>query len=438
MMKPTCTPLFARSRLALAVAVAAACLALDASAARQALVVGNDAYQSINPLRNARNDANTMARELEAAGFKVTRVLDATRERLNNEFDGFVRRLEKGDEVVFFFSGHGSQPPSAGPFLLPVDIKVGSDHKSILRDGFSLESAIDELNQRARFSLFIIDACRDDPFRQTTAGRSLPAGSGLSRIEPPDGTLVIMAASKGQQALDRLSDNDPVKNGLFTRELVKQMRTRGLPVTEMLRRVRTNVVAAANTVNHKQKPSLTDESSSDFFFYPGGAPDRVQPEPAPEPVPVRVREPDPVPAPAPPPRQQEAARPPVYSAPSPAVTTAPRPASVSVSDAQRELDAWDAAERAGTRAALESFVARFPDGRYTPRARSKLAGMGAAAPAPAQAVRPAAPAAHNPQAEFEVWDRASTSGRKADYEAYLQMYPSGRYVDLVRAALKKL
>lgn len=79
-----------------------------------------------------------------------------------------------------------------------------------------------------------------------------------------------MAASKGQQALDRLSDNDPVKNGLFTRELVKQMRTRGLPVTEMLRKVRTNVVAAANTVNHKQKPSLTDESSSDFFFYPAG------------------------------------------------------------------------------------------------------------------------------------------------------------------------
>lgn len=431
-MKPTHWPRFAPSRLVLALSMAAASLALDASAARLALVVGNDAYQTINPLKNARNDANTMSRELEAAGFKVTRVLDATRERLNNEFDGFVRRLEKGDEVVFFFSGHGSQPPSAGPYLLPVDIKVGSDHKSILRDGFSLESAIDELNQRARFSLFIIDACRDDPFRQTTAGRSLPAGSGLSRIEPPDGTLVIMAASKGQQALDRLSDNDPVKNGLFTRELVKQMRTRGLPVTEMLRKVRTNVVAAANSVNHKQKPSLTDESSSDFFFYPAGASERAQPVVAPDPQPLR--QPDPVPAPAP--RQQEAVRP-VYAAPTTAPAPAPAPA-VSVSDAQRELDAWDAAERAGTRSALESFVSRYPDGRYTPRARVKLAGMApapVATPAPAPAPRPAA---HNPQAEFEVWDRATSSGRRADYEAYLQQYPNGRYVDLVRAALKKL
>jgi hypothetical protein len=418
MMKPTRSIRLASSRLALAVALAAACLALDASAARQALVVGNDAYQSINPLRNARNDANTMARELEAAGFKVTRVLDATRERLNNEFDGFVRRLEKGDEVVFFFSGHGSQPPSAGPFLLPVDIKVGSDHKSILRDGFSLESAIDELNQRARFSLFIIDACRDDPFRQTTAGRSLPAGSGLSRIEPPDGTLVIMAASKGQQALDRLSDNDPVKNGLFTRELVKQMRTRGLPVTEMLRRVRTNVVAAANTVNHKQKPSLTDESSSDFFFYPGGAPDRAfspnrsQPSPCLHPF-VRAR---PTRMPAPPPRQQEAVRPPVYvRARHLRSPQHPAPAPVSVSDAQRELDAWDAAERAGTRSCAGELRGPLP-GRPLHTARAQQAGRhgrsGCTCPcAPARA--PGGPgSAYNPQAEFEVWDRASSSGRK--------------------------
>jgi hypothetical protein len=289
---------------------------------------------------------------------------------------------------------------------------------------------MEELNQRARFSLFIIDACRDDPFRQTVAGRSLAPGSGLSRVEPPKGTLVIMAASKGQQALDKLSATDPVPNGLFTREMIKQMRTRGLSATDMLKRVRTSVEAAADGVNHKQRPSLTDESSSDFFFYPGGAADRVSPMPAPAPEPERVRVPDPVPAP--PPRQTEAVRP-VYTPPAPA----PSPVPASISDAQRELDAWDAAERVGTRSALEGFVSRYPDGRYSPRARVKLEGM-APAPAPAPAPRPAAPVAHNPQAEFEVWDRASTSGRKADYEAYLQMYPNGRYVDLVRAALKKL
>ena len=89
---------------------------------------------------------------------------------------------------------------------------------------------------------------------------------------------------------------------------------------------------------------------------------------------------------------------------------------------------------------MERYLAQYPQGRYVPLARDKLSGM-AASPAPAPVATPApaaAPAAHNPQAEFEVWDRASTSNKKADYEAYLRVYPNGRYVDLARAAIKKL
>jgi outer membrane protein assembly factor BamD (BamD/ComL family) len=111
-----------------------------------------------------------------------------------------------------------------------------------------------------------------------------------------------------------------------------------------------------------------------------------------------------------------------------------------MSEAQREFDAWEAAGKTNTRASYERFVSQFPDGRYTPQARTKLAGM-AAAPAPAAVATPApapAAAANNPQAEFEVWDRASTSNRKADYEDYLRLYPNGRYLELARAALKKL
>jgi hypothetical protein len=83
-----------------------------------------DRYQHVTPLRNARNDAQSFSKELQAAGFQVTTVLDGTREQMHDQIDGFLRRIEKGDEVVFFFSGHGSQPPQLGPYLLPVDIKV--------------------------------------------------------------------------------------------------------------------------------------------------------------------------------------------------------------------------------------------------------------------------------------------------------------------------
>jgi uncharacterized caspase-like protein len=424
----------------LTLAVAAACGAFDASAARLAMVVGNDAYQNATPLRNARNDAQSLARELEAAGFRVTRLLDATRSSFNDALDGFLRKIEKGDEVVFFFSGHGSQPPQLGPYLLPVDIRVTGE-RAIQLDGQSLDQLVDDLNRRARFSLVIVDACRNDPFRETVAGRALPPGSSLSRIEPPRGSMIIMAASKGQQALDSLGRSDPVPNGLFTRELIKQMRTPGLSASDMLKRVRGSVEAAANTVNHQQRPSLMDESSTDFYFYPAGSrplaqaapePARfVAPAPAPAPVPASV--PARAPAPAPVPLTT------LTTPPAPAPAPPPR-ASATVSDAQREFDAWEAAGRVGTRAAFDAFISQYPEGRYTPQARVRVAGM-AAAPAPAPAAAPAAPpkpAAYNPQAEFEVWDRAATSKLKADYENYLSQYPNGRYVELARAALKKL
>jgi uncharacterized caspase-like protein len=333
--------------------------AMPTQAARLALVVGNDNYTQVPKLRNARNDAQSLARELEAAGFRVTRVLDANRNTLNESLDNFLKRVEKGDEVVFFFSGHGSQPPQLGPFLLPVDIQVSSE-RSIQRDGLSLEQVVDDLNKRARFSLVIVDACRDDPFRETQAGRSLPPGSALSRIEPPKGTMIIMAASKGQQALDRLGNSDTVPNGLFTRELIKQMRQPGLSAGEMMKRVRANVEASALTVNHQQRPSLVDESSSEFFFYP------------------------------PRPGQVVASATPQPAAPQAVATPAPAPPAVVVSSygPQREFDAWEAASLNGTRSALEAFVAEYPDGRYTPRARARIAQLaagGKAAPEPVPA-----------------------------------------------------
>jgi len=138
-------------RLAMVVAttLAVALGADPAQAARLALVIGNDTYSRVPQLRNARNDARSIATELEAAGFKVTRVFDGTRRSMNEALDGFVRRIDKGDEVIFYFSGHGSQPPQSGPFLLPVDIEVSSE-RAILRDGVSLEQVVDDLGRRAR------------------------------------------------------------------------------------------------------------------------------------------------------------------------------------------------------------------------------------------------------------------------------------------------
>ena len=403
---------------------------LSAQAARLALVMGNDNYKYVTTLRNARNDAQALSRELEAAGFNVTRVLDGSRQAMNSALDGFLQRVNKGDEVVVFFSGHGSQPPQVGPMLLPVDIQPTSE-RVIQRDGISLDQVVDDLNKRARFALLIIDACRDDPFRQTSAGRAIAPGSGLGRIEPPKGTMVIMAASKGQQALDRLSDRDTTPNGLFTRELIRHIRTPGLSASEMMRRVKSGVEEAAASVNHVQRPALMDESSSDFYFYPpqgsGGAvaaePQRVTPPPRPIAAPAPVTTPvvanlTPIAAPAP-------VITPTTAPATPVASTGTR------SEAQREFDAWDAATRTPTRSGLEGFLREFPNGRYASQARTRLAALGgSASPAPAATAAPVAP---SPQAEFEYWERITARGTREAYEEYLRTYPNGRHADIARA-----
>lgn len=352
-------------KLAFAAAVIAAGFVDASEAARLAMVVGNDNYQSVTRLRNSRNDAQAVAAELQRAGFAVTTVLDGTRQAMNHALDGFLARVEKGDEVVFYFSGHGSQPPSAGPYLLPVDIQV-SNERSIMRDGMSLEQLVTDLNQRARFSLLIIDACRDDPFRQTSAGRSLPPGSALARLEPPRGSMIIMAASKGQQALDRLSDRDPVPNGLFTRELLKHMRTPGLSAGEMLKRVRGSVERTAASVNHQQRPSLVDEASSDFFFYPGTA---VTQSPMPAPAPLSAPAPAPAqPAAALPASPGSGARLAPLPGPSTPLLVRPPPSS-SAAAAIGDFKDWQLASKLQTTAGYVAYLHARPNGRWAQAAR---------------------------------------------------------------------
>ena len=61
----------------------ALCLCAQAQAKRMALVIGNDQYQAVDKLKNARNDARLMASVLAKAGFEVTEARDLGRERLS-------------------------------------------------------------------------------------------------------------------------------------------------------------------------------------------------------------------------------------------------------------------------------------------------------------------------------------------------------------------
>ena len=56
---------------------------------RKALVIGNDSYQKISLLSNAREDARLMAESLITFGFKVQIKLDVTEKQFKSELRNF-------------------------------------------------------------------------------------------------------------------------------------------------------------------------------------------------------------------------------------------------------------------------------------------------------------------------------------------------------------
>ncbi|MFM9886951.1 MAG: SUMF1/EgtB/PvdO family nonheme iron enzyme [Burkholderiales bacterium] len=317
---------------------------------RVALVIGNDGYRHVEALRNARADARAIANALANTGFAVTLHFDADQSTMKAALRNFKSRIGGGDEAVFYYSGHGVQFGSEN-YLLPIDIRSESEDQ-IRDDAVPLQRVLDDLqDQKARFSLAIVDACRNNPFRR--AGRAI-GGRGLAKTTGATGQIVLYSAGAGQQALDQLGKNDKSPNGLFTRVFLREMEKPGVPVDRVLRNVREEVARLAKSVGHEQVPALYDQALGEFYFRPGNPSD------------ARV------------------------------ATIGPAPvADPSTND--RAL--WEAVKDSRDPEELRAYIAQFPQGIFAGLARARLKSAEAAKPPPTQVASgvPAAPAA-TPQA----------------------------------------
>ena len=197
--------------------------AAPVAAHRLALVIGNDSYEHAQPLRNARADARAIAAVLQGLGYTVTLKQDVNLQQMKQALRAFKAQVAGGDEVVFYFSGHGVQFGGTN-YLIPVDL-VPQNEEQVSDDSVGLQRVLDDLSeQKARFSLAIIDACRDNPFKGS--GRAI-GKRGLAPVTAATGEMVLYSAGAGQEALDRLGAQDADPNGLFTRVLIKEIKKPG-------------------------------------------------------------------------------------------------------------------------------------------------------------------------------------------------------------------
>jgi hypothetical protein len=260
-----------------------------AAQSRLAFVVGNDAYRNVDPLRKAVNDARAVARSLQNLGFKVTLGENLDWRGTVEKFSTFENAITPGDTAFVFYSGHGVEIDGAN-YLIPVDApKVGPEQQSLLKDvSISTDSLVQRLKARGtRAQVIVLDACRDNPFRQSN-GRAIGGARGLARMSTPGGVFMIYSAGVGESALDRLSDGDANPNSVFTRSFLPLLEDPQNSLIAVAKQTRARVKDLASSVGQTQSPAYYDEIDGDLFLATGATVAAPAPAPSvpPRPLPV--------------------------------------------------------------------------------------------------------------------------------------------------------
>ncbi|MEM9047281.1 MAG: caspase family protein [Pseudomonadota bacterium] len=232
------------------------------AAQRYAIVVGNDRYQHVAPLFNARADAALVAEFLRSSGFFVVERYDLDA----RGFEALLRKalfeIEADAEVLFYYAGHGFQIGRRN-YVVPVDADLKSS-ADVAFETVTLDSLVAILGARARLQVVFLDSCRDNPFadQTTLAGLSSipqPTKTGYAPMSAPMNTLLSFSTAPGAVAIDGAGANSP-----FTGALIDVASSApGRSLTRVLEQVRRQVY---RETEGRQIPWESSTLVEDFSF----------------------------------------------------------------------------------------------------------------------------------------------------------------------------
>jgi TPR repeat protein len=275
-----------------------------AAETRRAFLVGIERYndQYIPQLRLSNSDAKGLGKDLEEVGFDKKNIKVVTdpgsREAFEKEFSAFLKTVEKGDTVIFFFSGHGfgieadqtnyllfgnlkspfnftksqlteQERKNNAVVRLRIPQYLDKFQKDEVTNGIStleIQRRIQEKNPKT--VIMILDACRTivtttDPAEaeaeqkevELFSKRGKESGSRLYTVaKPPPGFLYLYAAGFGEQAVEGIGTAE--KNSLFTGVLRAEMMRPGQSLVELGERVKRVVRAIADSHGYQQEPEV--------------------------------------------------------------------------------------------------------------------------------------------------------------------------------------
>lgn len=231
---------------------------IDPDIVRTALVIGNAQYTQ-SPLKNPANDALAIAEELQRSGFDAYLYTDLDQKTMKKAIREFGQTLkERGGVGLFFYAGHGLQSDGRN-FLVPVNAEI---HKAqdIEFESVDLGRVLSELEYAENnMNIIILDACRDNPYKEEFAKSKHASYNGLASIgSAPYNSFIAFSTAPGSVALDGTGSN-----GLYTQELLKAMREQGPGLEDVFKKVRKNVRKASIG---QQIPWESSSVEDDFHF----------------------------------------------------------------------------------------------------------------------------------------------------------------------------
>jgi uncharacterized caspase-like protein len=199
-------------------------------------VVGIAKYDR-SPLRCSVNDAKDVHKALKDMGFASTLVTDCTIDEFNAARIAFVESLGPGDSAIFYFAGHGveasvHQGDVSSNWLLAKDIPSSNSWlppKAVNANG----TLKDMEGKGTRFNLLILDCCRDNPLPQSSRGLG---ACGLAPMTP-SGSLIAFACAPRKRAAELRRE----ENGLYTKHLLRHIKTKGLTISDLFIRISNGV-----------------------------------------------------------------------------------------------------------------------------------------------------------------------------------------------------
>lgn len=229
-----------------------------------ALVIGVGKYDQLpKQLAKAVPDAEAVEAALKAMGFQVLLRKDPTYSEAMAAWDETLDRTKKNGVTLFYFAGHGFEL-SGQNYLLPRDAPqpLAQQDGPLRKGSIELQKLIGDLGRKQveedAIGIFIVDACRDNPFPiDVQQGESL---AGASPMRPPKRMFIMYSAGVGQTSLD--GDG---QNSIYTTKLISYLQQKpSIALADIAQSLRFDVYREARKVKvqgrwHHQTPAYYDQ-----------------------------------------------------------------------------------------------------------------------------------------------------------------------------------